>query len=128
MNVCDILRDNGQGAITIVQTETVQTAINSFNTHKVSALVVRDGHGNLSGIITERDIIHIIAARGASGLSYRVEDVMTREVKTCKATASVSDVMGVMSRRRVRHVPVVESGELLGMITSKDIIKSCLSG
>jgi len=123
MYVAEILRAKGAGAITIVQTESVEAAAKILREKKFGSLVVRDRSGKLAGIITERDIIRGIADRGASSLSFKVEDLMTREVKTCKSTDSIKDVMQLMAQRRVRHVPVVENGELLGMISSTDVVK-----
>jgi CBS domain-containing protein len=123
MNVAEILRAKGAGVITIVQTETIETAAKVLKDKKFGSLAVRDRSGKLAGIITERDIIRGIADRGVASLSYKVEDMMTREVKTCKTTDSLKDVMRLMALRRVRHVPVVENGELLGMISSTDVVK-----
>ncbi len=123
MNVAEILRAKGAGVITIVQTETIQSAAKILKEKKFGSLAVRDRSGKLAGIITERDIIRGIADRGATSLTYKVEDMMTREVKTCKTTDSLKDVMRLMAMRRVRHVPVVENGELLGIISSTDVVK-----
>lgn len=123
MYVAEILRAKGAGAITIVQTETIEAAAKILREKKFGSLVVRDRSGKLAGIITERDIIRGIADKGASILSYKVEDLMTREVKICRSTDSIKDIMQLMSQRRVRHVPVVENGELLGMISSTDIVR-----
>ncbi len=123
MYVAEILRAKGAGVITIVQTETIEAAAKVLRERKFGSLAVRDRSGKLAGIITERDIIRGIAEKGASSLAYKVEDMMTREVKVCKTTDSLKDVMQLMAQRRVRHVPVVENGELLGMISSTDVVK-----
>ncbi len=123
MNVAEILRAKGAGVITIVQTESIESAAKVLKEKKFGSLAVRDRSGKLAGIITERDIIRGIADRGAVCLSYKVEDMMTREVKTCRTTDSLKDVMQLMAKRRVRHVPVVENGELLGIISSTDVVK-----
>jgi len=123
MNVAEILRAKGAGVITIVHTETIETAAKVLKEKKFGSLAVRDRSGKLAGIITERDIIRGIADRGVASLSYKVEDMMTREVKTCKTTDSLKDVIRLMAMRRVRHVPVVENGELLGIISSTDVVR-----
>ena len=123
MYVADILRAKGAGVITIVQTETVEAAAKIMGQRKFGSLVVRDRTGKLSGIITERDIVRGVADKGATALSYKIEDLMTREVKVCKSTDTIKDVMELMALRRVRHVPVVESGELLGMVSSNDVVQ-----
>ena len=123
MYVAEILRAKGAEVVTIVQTETIETAAKVLREKKFGSLTVRDRSGKLAGIITERDIIRAVADKGAAGLTYKVEDFMTREVRTCKTTASIKDVMELMALRRIRHVPVVENGELLGMISSNDVVK-----
>ena len=123
MYVAEILRAKGAEVVTIVQTETIEAAAKVLREKKFGSLVVRDRSGKLAGIITERDIIRAVADKGAAGLTYKVEDFMTREVRTCKTTASIKDVMELMALRRIRHVPVVENGELLGMISSNDVVK-----
>ncbi|MEI7609165.1 MAG: CBS domain-containing protein [Rhodospirillaceae bacterium] len=123
MYVAEVLRAKGAEVITIVQTETIETAAKVLGGKKFGSLTVRDRSGKLAGIITERDIIRAVADKGAAGLTYKVEDFMTREVRTCKTTASIKDVMELMALRRIRHVPVVENGELLGMISSNDVVK-----
>ncbi|MEI8396248.1 MAG: CBS domain-containing protein [Rhodospirillaceae bacterium] len=123
MLVAEILRAKGAGVITIVQTETIEAAAKILRDKKFGSLVVRDRGGKLAGIISERDIIRGIADKGAACLSYKVEDLMTREVKICKSGDSIKDVMQMMATRRIRHVPVVENGELLGMISSTDVVR-----
>ncbi len=123
MYVAEILRAKGADVITIVETETIEAAAKVLRERKFGSLVVRDRTGKLAGIITERDIIRAVADKGASGLTYKVEDFMTREVRTCKTTASIKDVMELMALRRVRHVPVLEDGLLKGMVSSTDVVK-----
>jgi len=95
---------------------------------KFGSLVVRDRHGRLAGIITERDIIRGVGDRGPSALGFKVEDLMTREVKVCRATDLIRDVVELMNTRKIRHVPVVdEKGDAIAMISSTDIVRHRLS-
>jgi CBS domain-containing protein len=123
MLVAEILRAKGAGVVTIVQTETIEAAAKVLREKRFGSLVVRDRTGKIAGIITERDIIRGIAEKGTASLSYKVDDLMTREVKTCKPADSIKDVMQLMAVRRVRHVPVVDNGELVGLISSTDVVK-----
>ena len=123
MNVADVLRAKGAEVVTIVQTETIEAAAKMLRDRRFGSLTVRDRSGKLAGIITERDIVRAVAEKGVNGLAYKVEDFMTREVRTCKTSATIKDVMELMALRRIRHVPVVEGGELLGMISSNDVVK-----
>lgn len=123
MYISTILQNKG-GVITIVQTESVQAAAKVLREKRFGSLMVRDKAGKIAGIITERDIIRGIADRGAAVLSFKVEDLMTKEVWSCKASDLIKDVMQQMSVRRIRHVPVLdEKGDLVGIISSTDIVK-----
>lgn len=124
MYISDILEQKGTAVTTIVQTESIADAAKILREKKFGSLVVRDRQGRLAGIITERDIIRGIAEKGATALTYVVEDLMSSDLKTCKPTDLVRDVMDMMAKRRIRHVPVVDAeGNLKGIISSTDIVK-----
>ena len=94
-----------------------------LNVRRIGAVLVRDGAGNLAGLVSERDIIRAIAVNGERALEMLVRDVMTSEVVTCRPTDTISEVMKVMTVRRFRHLPVVEGGELKGIISIGDVVK-----
>ncbi len=123
MIISDILEMKGHGAITIVETESIQAAAKILREKKFGSLVVRNRQGKLAGIITERDIIRGLADKGPLALSFKVEDMMTRDVRTCKPGDQLKDVMEMMSIRKIRHVPVLAKGELVGIISSTDVVK-----
>ncbi|CAK0772208.1 Inosine-5-monophosphate dehydrogenase [Azospirillaceae bacterium] len=123
MLIAEILRAKGAGVITVVQTETVHAAAKLLREKRFGSLVVVDQHNKLIGIITERDIVRIVADKGATALLLKVEDIMTHEVKTCSPKDMLKEVMQLMTLRRVRHVPVVDNGELVGIISSTDVVK-----
>lgn len=77
----------------------------------------------MTGIISERDLIRVIAQRGADALSMPVSEVMTREVVVCGEATSVDDIMEMMTNGRFRHLPVVEEGRLVGIVSIGDIVK-----
>ncbi len=123
MYIFEILREKNAEIVTIASFESVQAASAKFREKDCGAIVVRDPDGRLSGMITERDIVFAIADHGVTALAYSIKEIMNQEVQTCRASASVKDVMEIMARRKVRFVPVVEDGELLGVISSKDIVR-----
>ncbi len=94
-----------------------------LNVKRIGALVVRDDRGEVVGMISERDIIRGFAVQGKRCLDMHVRDLMTAEVITCKPTDAISETMKVMTLRRVRHLPVVEDGELKGMVSIGDVVK-----
>ncbi len=101
----------------------VSEAISLFKEKKIGALLVCETSGGILGILSERDVLHELAAHGAETLNYRVDEVMSRKVHTCTPDDDLKHVMRLMTSKFVRHVPVVVKGELLGMISSGDILK-----
>ena len=123
MYVEDILKVKGADVITTAPGETVGATVRLLNVRRIGAALVRDGAGNLAGLVSERDIIRAIAVNGERALEMLVRDVMTSEVVTCRPTDTISEVMKVMTVRRFRHLPVVEDGELKGIISIGDVVK-----
>ncbi len=85
-----------------------------------------DGESRLIGIISERDIVSGTAAHGDRVLALRVDQLMTREVKTCSPDDHIIELMETMTLQRIRHLPVVRSGQLLGIVSIGDVVKQRL--
>lgn len=125
MQVRHILQGKGRDVVTIAAGATLVEAARILSEKKIGALVVKGPGGALSGIISERDLIHAIAADGAAALSRTVGDHMTKALKTCTEADTVEIVMEVMTRGRFRHVPVLDDGRTLcGMVSIGDVVKS----
>jgi CBS domain-containing protein len=126
MTVNEILKVKGRGVSTTSPDTAVIRIVERLRLERIGALVVsRDGKG-VEGVITERDIISAIAGHGPDALHSRARDVMTRWVRTCSPEDRVRDVMVEMTVRRVRHLPVVDQGQLCGIVSIGDVVKSCL--
>jgi len=125
MRVYDILGEKDQELQVIAPTAPLLEAINTLNGHNIGSLLVVENDA-LAGIITERDILHATARHGSDFLNYSVSDVMTRDLITCEREADLGDIMGLMTDKRIRHLPVVEEGELLGIISIGDVVKAQL--
>ncbi len=123
MYVADILKDKCYDVVSTGPDETVGATARLLNVKRIGALVVRDNQGEVVGMISERDIIRGIAVQGVRVLDMQVRDLMTGEVITCKPTDTISEAMKVMTLRRFRHLPVVEDGELKGMVSIGDVVK-----
>ncbi|MCH7929965.1 MAG: CBS domain-containing protein [Proteobacteria bacterium] len=123
MHVSDILKAKGGEVVSIGPGESVAATVRLLNLKNIGAAVVRDDRGAVIGIISERDVIRIIAANGERALEMQVRDVMTSDVKSCKATDTISEVMKVMTVNRFRHLPVIEEGELKGIVSIGDVVK-----
>ena len=130
MTLRDILHTQGHELHSIDPGATLNDVVQSLVSHRCGSLVVcqkadRDGRSSISmlGIITERDILKAMAANGAAFLNLKVADVMTTKVMLGSPTDSVEDTMGLMTEQRIRHLPVVEDGVLLGLVSIGDVVK-----
>ena len=127
MKVMQILREKGTTVYTISPRAELRTAIDWLNTHRIGALVVLDEGGGLAGIVSERDIIEALARSDSRVLSERVSTIMTRDVITCAPEDRLDDLMAVMTRRRVRHLVVIDGGRLAGIVSIGDLVKAQLT-
>ena len=109
-------------AVTVEPQESVRLAVLRMLEEGVGSVAVCEG-GRLVGIFTERDVLRL-AGEGAALDEVRVGDVMTTEVTTVAADVSVTDAAALMGERKIRHLPVVENGHLLGMIGIRDLLGS----
>ena len=123
MYISDILNAKGTEVITTGPAETVAATARLLNYQRIGAVIVRDAKDKVIGVVSERDIIRGIAVNGARALDMEVRELMTREVVSCKPTDTISEVMRVMTTRRFRHLPVMEDGELKGMVSIGDVVK-----
>jgi len=125
MQVRHILHGKGRDVVAIASNATIADAAKLLTDMKIGALVVKDRSGKLSGIISERDLVHAIAEGGAAALSEQVGAHMTPAPQTCIETDTVEIVMEVMTRGRFRHVPVLDdNNRLCGMISIGDVVKT----
>lgn len=123
MYVHDILRQKGRDVFTVDPASTIQDLARALMTRKIGAAVVMDSDGALAGVISERDIIECVAQHGAACLTREVRDLMTAQVITCTPDTKIDDVMGLMTERRIRHVPVLEDDALVGIVSIGDVVK-----
>ncbi len=106
--------------------QAVAEAAKLLHQHRIGALVVVEGSGEIVGIISERDIVRGMALHGTAVADLKVRDLMTSSVLVCSPEDSVGDLMGTMTNNRIRHLPVMDNGRLAGIITIGDVVKSCL--
>lgn len=127
MNVGTILKFKGSEVISIAADETVAKAAQLLTNRRIGALVVGSGKGDIVGMFSERDVVSGISKHGASVLTQPVSTLMTRNVVTCNPSDTIVDVMGKMTDRRIRHLPVVANDQLLGVISIGDLVKQRIS-
>lgn len=123
MRIADVLRNKGAAVATVDPGMSVGGLIGELARNNVGALVVVE-HGAVVGIVTERDVVRQIHERGAVLLNARVADIMTTAVYTCLPTDSVDSLAVIMTERRIRHLPVVVEGQLVGIVSIGDVVKS----
>ncbi len=128
MNVETILAGKGRDVLTIAPDATIADAVRMLQARRVGAVVVSTDGKAVSGILSERDIVHGLAGHGSALLDQRVDRFMTRDVVTCKGSDTDREVLAQMSERRFRHLPVIEDGVLAGIVSIGDVVKSRLDG
>jgi CBS domain-containing protein len=124
MTVKAILSRKGNDVITIEPAVTLSAAVNILAEHRIGALVVVAGADEqVAGILSERDIVRALAQRGPGALQEAVGQVMTRRVVTCTESDTVAALMERMTQGKFRHLPVVERGKLVGLVSIGDVVK-----
>jgi CBS domain-containing protein len=123
MTVKAILSRKGNNVITIEPTVTLSAAVNILAEHRIGAVVVAGADKQVAGILSERDIVRALAQRGPGALEEAVGQVMTRKVVTCTESDTVAALMERMTQGKFRHLPVVERGKLVGLVSIGDVVK-----
>jgi len=123
VRIADILGEKGIEVHTALPWTTVEEASKRLADADVGALIVCDADRRIRGILSERDIVKTIAKTGAAALQQTVESVMTHDVHTCGPQETVARAMGLMTRFRYRHLPVIDHGKLVGIISIGDLVK-----
>ncbi len=118
-----ILDRKGGGIISIGRDASLSEAVQVLAEKRIGALVVTEADGSLCGILSERDIVRKLAATPGQTLPQKVEDNMTKDVKTCAPGDTMVSVLRVMTEGRFRHMPIVDGGQLKGMLTIGDVIQ-----
>lgn len=127
MRIRDVLAAKGHPAVlTVLADVTVRELLARLAEHNVGALVVSADGATLDGIVSERDVVRHLHDH-PDGLSAPVGTIMTAEVHTCGSDTDLDEVMTVMTERRVRHVPVVDGGRMVGLVSIGDVVKHKIS-
>jgi len=124
MTIAAILKHKGREIASVRPTATIAEAARLLSGRRIGAVVVLDTAGTLLGILSERDIVHAIAAQGARALEMTAAQLMTQEVRTAGPATTIPQAMAMMTEGRFRHLPVVEHGRLTGIVSIGDIVKA----
>jgi len=126
MLVADLMKLKKARVPTIRMTETVEMAATLLNRERIGAVVVKDACGSegdtVVGIFSERDVVRAVAERGVASLKLRVADLMSRNMISCTMDDTVDHVRALMDTHHVRHLPVLEDHQLVGVLSIRDVI------
>lgn len=123
MNIGHILKTKARGVSTAHADDFIQEIANRLAQRKIGAVVIVGDNGKVVGIISERDIIRLLAEHGGKALAMRADEGMTRDVISCSRSSTLDEIMEAMTRGRFRHLPVIEDGSLVGIVSIGDVVK-----
>jgi CBS domain-containing protein len=127
MRITEILRKKGGQVATIAPGATVRELLALLAEHNIGAVVVSGDGSAIEGIVSERDVVRRLNDRGPELLDGPVAAIMTVQVRTCAPDDDVEGLRGIMTDHRIRHVPVVGDGGLVGIVSIGDVVKSAIS-
>ena len=123
MNVGIILAEKGREVVTIEPNASLAQAAHLLADKRIGAALILGADRRIAGIISERDIVRALAEHGAAALEQPVSRTMTRKVETCTENETVANIMERMTAGKFRHMPVVDQGRLVGVVSIGDIVK-----
>jgi CBS domain-containing protein len=124
MQVSELLQEKGPLVVTVQPDATVTDALSEMARHNIGAVIVsRDGR-SIEGILSERDVVRSLTASGPTVLDGPVSAIMSSDVHTASPDDAVDLLMTTMTERRFRHIPVVDRGRVVGIVSIGDVVKS----
>lgn len=123
MKVINILQSKGVDVFSVTQDMTLKQAVDVLGEKNIGAVIVKDSAGKVTGILSERDVVRRIRTDGPEVLSKTVAACMTPSPITCAPDALLDEILAKMTEKRIRHLPVVEGGKLIGVISIGDVVK-----
>jgi CBS domain-containing protein len=123
MSISDVLRTKGHRVVKVRATDTVQAVVQKLSEERIGAVVVEDQWMRVAGIFSERDFVNAVAEHGPQALSFSAEKLMSAPVVTCRSNDRVETAMAAMTMAKIRHLPVVDNGELAGIVSIGDLVK-----
>lgn len=123
MKIRHILESKGRHVVTIEETASIADAAAVLTSHRIGALFSVNERGDVAGVLSERDIVRLIAGGGAEALNRKVASAMIRNVTTADLDTTIDEAMEMMTHGRFRHLPVREAGRLVGIVSIGDVVK-----
>jgi CBS domain-containing protein len=124
MFVSDILKAKGGSVVSVTSEQPVGEALETMAKHRIGAVLVVDPGGGIAGILSERDLVRAMHRIGKTVFDKRVGELMTTPVVTCSPKDPVGSIEGMMTAQRFRHVPVLQEGKLIGIVSIGDVVKA----
>lgn len=121
MNVGALMSVKGPGRFSILPGTLVLEVVRNMGAYNTGFALVIDAQGNLKGVVSERDVMRCLAIQGSIGLERSVDEVMTKNIITCAADADAQSAIKLMGKHKVRHLPVLSAGTIVGIISSRDV-------
>ncbi|MBV9538880.1 MAG: CBS domain-containing protein [Acidisphaera sp.] len=126
MTIAAILKEKGSDVVSVTPDTTVAQIAQIISSRRIGAVIVLGGGGELAGIVSERDVVKALAAKAEAVDTLRAEQIMTREVTVAEPSTTVEEAMEIMDHGYFRHLPVVDGGKLVGIISIRDAVKARL--
>lgn len=123
MQVENILQTKGHDVVTVAARAPISAAVDLLNKRRIGAVVVVDDSGKVAGILSERDVVRHLGADWGTLPNKPVSDIMTKNVITVPPGTGVAELMERMTENRIRHIPVVDEGKLVGIVSIGDVVK-----
>ena len=123
MTIAAVIREKGRNVVSVSPEAPIAEIAAIIASRRIGAVVVLADHGGLAGIVSERDVVKALARHGARVLELTASDLMTRQVTTISMRTSIDQAMEIMDAGYFRHLPVMEDGELAGIVSIRDLVK-----
>ncbi|MFI9508538.1 CBS domain-containing protein [Nocardia sp. NPDC052566] len=127
MRIAEILRRKGSDVATVAPETTVRDLLRVLAEHNIGAVIVSADGTTIAGIVSERDVVRSLLAKGTGLLELPVAEIMTAAVHTCAPEDRVDGLRRTMTEHRIRHLPVVRDDKLVGIVSIGDVVKSAIS-
>lgn len=123
MHVAAILKEKGRAVETVTGNMTLGEVVSRLAARRIGAVVVCGPRGEVTGIVSERDVVRMLATHGTGALERSASEAMTSDVETCREADTIDELMSRMTKGRFRHLPVLEGGALVGIVSIGDVVK-----
>lgn len=127
MLIKTILSEKGGDIVSVDGSTRIEEVTQVLKTHRIGAVLVIEGDGTIDGVLSERDIVRGLAEQGAGVLQLEAKALMTSDVITCAPEQDLRGAMEIMTTKRIRHLPIVENGKLIGLVSIGDLVKYRIS-